>query len=88
MSSEVGLEAGGDIDGGRFAGGVLDHQEQLRHDLDDVAGLEDKVSLPLDGLGGQAAGDVGLAPQLSRRGGLEEDRQGYHSAGQISCSGI
>jgi hypothetical protein len=53
-----------------------------------VAGLEDKVSLPLDGLGGQAAGDVGLAPQLSRRGGLEEDRQGYHPPGQISCSGI
>ncbi len=70
MSAKVGIEPRGNVDGGRLAGGVLHHEEQLCHDLDDVAGLEDKVALALDGLGGQAAGDVRLAPQLSRRGGL------------------
>jgi hypothetical protein len=70
VSAKVGIEPGGNVDGGRLAGGVLHHEEQLRHDLDDVAGLEDKVALALDGLGGQAAGDVRLAAQLSRRGGL------------------
>ncbi len=70
VSAKVGIEPGGNVDGRRLARGVLHHEEQLRHDLDDVAGLEDKVALALDGLGGQAAGDVRLAAQLSRRGGL------------------
>ena len=70
VSAKVGVEPGGNVDGGRLAGGILHHEEQLRHDLDDVAGLEDKVALALDGLGGQAAGDVRLAAKLSRRGGL------------------
>ncbi len=70
VSAKVGIEPRSNVDGGRLAGGVLHHEEQLRHDLDDVAGLEDKVALALDGLGGEAAGDVGLAAQLSRRGGL------------------
>ncbi|MFN9905124.1 MAG: hypothetical protein ACK56F_03225, partial [bacterium] len=67
VSAKVGVEPSCNVDGGRLAGGILHHEEQLGHDLDDVAGLEDKVALALDGLGGQAAGDVGLAAQLSRR---------------------
>jgi hypothetical protein len=70
VSAKVGVEPRSNVDGGRLAGGILHHEEQLRHDLDDVAGLEDKVALALDGLGGQAAGDVRLAAKLSRRGGL------------------
>ena len=71
MCPEVRLEFRGNVDGGRLPRSILDHEEELRHDLDDVSGLEDKVPFPLDGLGGQTAGDVGLAPQLSGRGGLK-----------------
>jgi hypothetical protein len=70
MSAKVGIEPRSNVDGGRLARGILHHEEQLGHDLDDVAGLEDKVALALDGLGGQTAGDVRLAAKLSRRGGL------------------
>ena len=45
----------------------LDDEKELGDDLDDVAGLEDKVPLPLHGLGGQAVRDVGLTAELTRR---------------------
>ena len=59
VAAEVGLELCGDVDVGRLPGGVLDDEEQLGDDLDDVAGLEDKVALPA-GVGlvrGEAARD-------------------------------
>ena len=47
MCSKVGIKLGIYVHGRRLPRGVLDHQEQLGDDLDDVTGLEDKVSLPL-----------------------------------------
>ena len=55
MRAEVGVELRGDVDGGRLAGGVLHHEEELGHDLDDVPGLEDEVPFPLHCLRGEAA---------------------------------
>ena len=66
VSSEVGIELSVDVDRGRLPGGVLDHEEELGDDLDDVPRLEHEVALPLDGLGAQAPGDVGLTLQLPR----------------------
>lgn len=66
MGSKVCIELGVNVDCGRFPGGVLDHEEELGDDLDDVTGLEDKVALPHNGLGGQAPGDIGLTLQLPR----------------------
>ena len=71
MRAEVGVELRADVDGRRLAGGVLHHEEELGDDLDDVPGLEDEVALPLDGLGGEAAGDVRLGPQFPGRRALE-----------------
>ena len=65
VGAEVGVELGVDVDGGWLAGGVLHHEEELGHDLDDVPGLEDKVPLPLHRLRGEAARDICLRPQLS-----------------------
>ena len=48
MGSKVGIKLRIDVDSRGLPGGVLDHEEQLGHDLDDVPGLEHKVSLPLD----------------------------------------
>ena len=70
MGAEVGVKLRAYVDGWRLAGGVLHHEEELGDYLDDVSGLEDKVALPLDGLGGQAARDVGLGSQLPRRRAL------------------
>ena len=47
VCAKVCVKLGVDVDAGRFPGGILHHQEQLRHDLDHVAGLEDKVALAL-----------------------------------------
>ena len=60
MCAKVGLELSADVDRWGLPSGVLHHEEQLRHDLDDVAGLEDKVTLSFDSLRGQTAGNVGL----------------------------
>ena len=65
MSSKVGIELSADIDSRRFARGVLHHEEQLGHDLDHVAGLKDKISLPLDSFRGETAGNVWLTPEFS-----------------------
>ena len=65
VGAEVGVELGVDVDGGWLAGGVLHHEEELGHDLDDVPSLEDKVPLPLHRLRGEAARDICLGPQLS-----------------------
>ena len=70
MGAEVGVKLRANVDGRRLAGGVLHHEEELGDYLDDVSGLEDKVALPLDGLGGEAARDVGLGSQLPRRRAL------------------
>ena len=67
MCSKVGIELSADIDSRRFARGVLHHEEQLGHDLDDVAGLKDKISLPLDSFRGETAGNVWLTPEFSCR---------------------
>ena len=67
MRAEVGVELRGDVDGGRLAGGVLHHEEELGDDLDDVPGLEHEVALPLDRLRAQAPGDVRLRLQLPGR---------------------
>ena len=75
LAAEVGLEVRGHVDVGRLAGGVLDDQKQLGHDLDDVAGLEDKITLAtLHPLGRQAPGNVGLATQLSSGACLKADQ--------------
>ena len=47
MSAKVGVKLGVDVDTGGLPRGVLHHQEELGHDLNDVAGLEDEVPLPL-----------------------------------------
>ena len=60
VCAKVGIELCVDVHTRRFPGGVLHDQEQLRHDLDHVAGLEDKVPLPLHRFGGKAPWDVGL----------------------------
>ena len=65
MCSKVGIKLSADIDSRRFARGVLHHEEQLGHDLDDVAGLKDKISLPLDSFRGETAGNVWLTPEFS-----------------------
>ena len=67
MGAEVCLELCADVDGGGLPRAVLHHEEQLGHDLDDVAGLEDEVPLAPHRLGGQAVRDVGLRPQLTGR---------------------
>ena len=67
VRAEVGVELRGDVDGWRLAGGVLHHEEELGHDLDDVPGLEHEVALPLDRLRAQAPGDVRLRLQLPGR---------------------
>lgn len=75
VGAEVGLDLGADVDVGRLARGVLDDEEELGDDLDDVAGLEDEVALPLDRLAREAAGDVGLTPHLARRARLENKKK-------------
>ena len=42
MGPKVSVELGPDVDGWGFAGGVLNHEEQLRYDLDNVPGLHRK----------------------------------------------
>lgn len=46
--SEVGFKVCCDVDMGRFAGGILNDQEEFGDDFDDVAGLKYKVSLAFD----------------------------------------
>ena len=61
LAAKVGLKVRGHIDVGRFAGGVLDDQEQLGDDLNDVSRLEDEVALAaLHALGRQASRYIGL----------------------------
>ena len=62
MSPKVGIELGVDIHCRRLSCSVLDHQEELGDNLDDMAGLEDKVAFLLHSFRGQAARDVGLRP--------------------------
>ena len=73
MCAEVGVKLRGDVDCWRLAGGVLHHEEQLGHDLDDVPGLEHEVALPLDCLRAQAPGDVRLRLQLPGRRRLKQN---------------
>ena len=68
---EVGVKLCVDVDTGRLPSGILHNEEQLGDDLDHVAGLEDKVPLPLHCLGGKASRDVRLRPQLPRRRALK-----------------
>ena len=73
LATKVGLKVRGHVDVGRFAGGVLDDQEQLGDYLDDVTGLKDKVALsPLHALRGEATRDVGLTTQLAGRASLKK----------------
>lgn len=65
--AEAGVELGGDVDERRFARGVLDDEEEFRHDLDDMTCLQDEVALPLDVLRGQAARDVGVQAVMLMR---------------------
>ena len=68
---EVGIKLCVDVHTGRLPSGILHNEEQLGDDLDHVAGLEDKVPLPLHCLGGKASRDVRLRPQLPRRRALK-----------------
>ena len=73
MCSEVCIELSADVDCWWLASGILHHQEQLGHYLNDVAGLEHEVSLPGNSLGRQTARDIGgLAAELSSGRRLEE----------------
>ena len=67
VRAKIGIELGVDVHAGGFPGGVLHHEEELGHDLDDVPGLEHEVALPLDRLRAQAPGDVRLRLQLPGR---------------------
>ena len=64
MSSKIGVKLGVDVDSWRFTRGILNDEEQLGHDLYNVPGLEDKVSLPLDCFRRQTARNIPLTPQF------------------------
>ena len=66
VSAKVCIKLGVDVDTGGLPGGVLHHEEELGHDLDDMPGLEDKVPFTLHRFRGKAPWDVRLRAQLPR----------------------